>query len=225
MAARIRLFLLKLLTISSVTLLFVQTQAVAEEEKTSPLNIQSEQLIQPEIQRREVKLAAIDNENFEASAFFGVLSVEDFGANPVIGARLAYHINEDLFVEAALAHSKAGQTSYERLSGGPGLLSDADREILYYNISLGFNLLPGEAFLTQKTSFNTALYIIGGMGNTEFAGNDRLTLNIGGGFRLLASDWLALHVDVRNHIFNIDILGEDKTSQNLEVTFGISAFF
>lgn len=225
MAARIRIFLLKLLVASSVTFIFVQTQAIAEEEKASPLNIQSEQLIQPEIQRREVKLAAIDNENFEATAFFGVLSVEDFGANPVIGARLAYHINEDLFVEATLAHSKAGKTSYERLSGGPGLLTSAERQITYYNISLGFNLLPGEAFLTQKTSFNTALYIIGGMGNTEFAGSDRLTLNIGGGFRLLATDWLALHIDVRNHIFNIDILGEDKTSQNLEVSFGVSAFF
>lgn len=225
MAARIRIFLLKLLVASSVTLIFVQTQAIAEEEKASPLNIQSEQLIQPEIQRREVKLAAIDNENFEATAFFGVLSVEDFGANPVIGARLAYHINEDLFVEATLATSKAGKTSYERLSGGPGLLTSSERQITYYNVSLGFNLLPGEAFLTQKTSFNTALYIIGGMGNTEFAGSDRLTLNIGGGFRLLATDWIALHIDVRNHIFNIDILGEDKTSQNLEITFGVSAFF
>ena len=225
MAARIRIFLLKLLVISSVTLIFVQTQAMAEEEKASPLNVQSEQLIQPEIQRREVKLAAIDHENFEVTGFFGVLSVEDFGANAVIGARLAYHINEDLFVEGTIAFSKAGETSYERLSGGPGLLTDDERDITYYNVSLGFNLLPGESFLTQKTSFNSALYIIGGMGNTEFAGKDRLTLNIGGGFRLLATDWLALHIDVRNHIFNMDILGEDKTSQNLEVSFGVSAFF
>lgn len=225
MAARIRIFLLKLFITSSVTFILIQNHVVAEEEKASPLNIQSEQLIQPEIQRREVKLASIDNENFEATAFFGLLSVEDFGANPVIGARLAYHINEDLFVEGTIAHSKASKTSYERLSGGPALLSSEDRQILYYNVSLGFNLLPGEAFLTQKTSFNTALYIIGGMGNTKFAGNDRLTLNIGGGFRLLATDWLALHIDVRNHIFNMDKLGEDKTSQNLEVSFGVSAFF
>jgi outer membrane beta-barrel protein len=90
---------------------------------------------------------------------------------------------------------------------------------------LGFNLLPGEAFLTQKTSFNTALYIIGGIGNTEFGGSDRLTINLGGGFRLLATDWLAFHIDVRDHIFNIDMLGEDKTAHNLEVTFGLSAFF
>ena len=224
MAARILIFLLKFFIAISATLVIVQTQAIAE-EKASPLNVQSEQLIQPEIQRREVKLAAIDSENFEATAFFGLLSVEDFGANFVTGARLAYHINEDLFVEAALAQSKAGKTSYERLSGGPGLLTSAQRQITYYNVSLGFNLLPGEAFLTQKTSFNTALYIIGGMGTTEFGGSDRLTMNLGGGFRLLAADWLAFHIDVRDHIFKIDMLGEDKTANNLEVTFGLSAFF
>lgn len=224
MAGRILLFLLKVLIASSATLIFVQNQAIAIEE-TSPLINQSEQLIQPEIQRREVKLATIDSENFEITGFFGVLSVEDFGTNSVIGARLAYHINEDLFVEVSLGSSEAGKTSYERLSGGPGLLTDKEREILYYNISLGFNLLPGEAFLTQKTSFNTALYIIGGIGNTEFGGSDRLTLNLGGGFRLLATDWLAYHIDVRDHIFNIDMLGEDKTTNNLEVTFGLSAFF
>lgn len=224
MAGRILLFLLKVLIASSATLIFVQNPAIAIEE-TSPLINQSEQLIQPEIQRREVKLATIDSENFEITGFFGVLSVEDFGTNSVIGARLAYHINEDLFVEVSLGSSEAGKTSYERLSGGPGLLTDKEREILYYNISLGFNLLPGEAFLTQKTSFNTALYIIGGIGNTEFGGSDRLTLNLGGGFRLLATDWLAYHIDVRDHIFNIDMLGEDKTTNNLEVTFGLSAFF
>lgn len=222
MATRIRIFLLKLIIASSVTTISLQSQVVAEEVK-APLNVQTEQLIQPEIQRREVKLATIDNENFEASAFIGILSLEDFGSNPVIGARLAYHINEDLFVEGAIGLSEAGESLYERYSGGPTLLSTNDKEVLYYNVSLGFNLLPGEVFLTQNTSFNTALYIIGGVGNTEFAGNDLLTINIGGGFRLLANDWLSLHIDVRDHIFELDIL--NKKSNNLEVTFGISAFF
>ena len=105
------------------------------------------------------------------------------------------------------------------------LLTSAQRELTYINVSLGYNLLPGESFLTRNTSFNSALYIIAGMGSTTFAGSDKLTINIGGGFRLLATDWLAIHIDVRNHIFNIDILAEDKTANNLEVTFGLSAFF
>lgn len=226
MASWLRLFLLNTTSTSVfVLVLFSSANAYALEEKTSPLQTQTEQLIQPEITRRDIELDKIDTEDFEATVFMGLLSVEDFGANSVLGARFAYHINEDMFVEASLGSSTAGQTSYERLSGGTPLLTSSQRNIFYYDISLGYNLLPGESFLTQKTSFNSAIYIIGGIGSTTFAGADRLTLNVGGGFRLLATDWLAVHVDVRNHIFNIDILAEDKTANNLEVTFGVSAFF
>ena len=227
MASWFRLFLLGNIVRSIIfsLALLVSANSFAEEEKTAPLKIESEQLIQPEITRRDVELDKIDTEDFEATLFAGILSVEDFGANSVVGARFAYHINEDIFIEASLAQSQAGQTSFERLSGGTPLLTSSQRDITYYNISLGYNLLPGESFLTRKTSFNSALYLIAGMGNTTFAGSEKLTINIGGGFRLLATDWLALHIDVRDHIFNIDILAEDKTAHNLEVTFGVSAFF
>ena len=196
------------------------------EETVAPLEIKSEQLIQPEITRRDIKLDKIDTEDFEATIFAGLLSIEDFGANPIYGARFAYHINEDIFFEVALATSNGSETSYERISGLPlPIITDSERTLTYYNVSLGYNLLPGESFLTRNTSFNSTVYVIAGMGNTTFAGADRLTINVGGGFRLLATDWLALHIDVRDHIFNIDILAEDKTANNLEVTFGVSAFF
>ncbi|MCW9032023.1 MAG: outer membrane beta-barrel domain-containing protein [Gammaproteobacteria bacterium] len=226
MASWLRRFLLKTVYRTVFTLvLFSSASLHAEEEQTAPLKIQTEQLIQPEIERRTVELSNIDTEDFEVTGFVGVLSIEDFGANAVMGVRLAYHLNEDIFIEGSLAKSKAGQTSYERLSGGTPLLTAAQREVLYYNVSIGYNLLPGESFLTRNTSFNSTVYLIAGVGNTTFAGSDKLTINMGGGFRLLATDWLALHIDVRNHIFNIDILAEDKTANNLEVTFGLSAFF
>lgn len=224
MASRIRLFLLKVVITSAVSVIFFSSAVNATDETISPLKTQSEQLIQPELHRRKVELADIDTEDFEVSVYTGLLSVEDFGVKPVLGVRLAYHINEDLFVEGAFAKSEAGKTSWERISGGALLFND--RNITYYNVSLGFNILPGEAFLTRKHAFNTALYIIGGFGSTSFAGDDRLTINFGGGFRILTTDWLAIHVDVRDHLFNInDVLGEDKMANNLEVTFGVSAFF
>ncbi|MCW8901040.1 MAG: outer membrane beta-barrel domain-containing protein [Gammaproteobacteria bacterium] len=225
MASWFRRFLLKAIHSVAFTVIVFSSVNINAEEQTAPLQIQTEQLIQPEIERRTVILDKIDTEDFEATAFMGVLSIEDFGANAVMGIRLAYHLNEDIFIEGSLAKSKAGQTSYERLSGGTPLLTAAQREVLYYNVSIGYNLLPGESFLTRNTSFNSTVYLIAGVGNTTFAGSDKLTINMGGGFRLLATDWLALHIDVRNHIFNIDILAEDKTANNLEVTFGLSAFF
>ena len=227
MASWLRRFLLKIIGTSVFVVVVFSSAAIQAEEKSSPLEIKSEQLIQPEIDRRDVDLSKIKSEDFEITAFSGLLSVEDFGANSVVGARFAYHVNDDIFIETTYANSKAGQTSYERLSGGLPLLTAEQRKIIMYNISLGYNLLPGESFLTRNTSFISALYIVAGMGSTTFAGADRLTLNIGGGFRLLATDWMAIHVDVRNHIFNMErqYVGVDKTANNLEVTLGVSVFF
>ena len=225
MASWLRCILLNTVYYAVFPLTLLVSALSYAEDKTAPIQIESEQLIQPDISRRTIKLNYIDTEDFEATVFTGLLSVEDFGVNTVVGARIAYHINEDIFIEGSLAKSNTTKTSYERLSGGTSLLTATQRELTYYDVSLGYNLLPGESFLTRNTSFNSAIYIVAGAGNTTFAGSDRLTLNIGGGFRLLATDWLAFHLDVRNHIFNIDILAEDKTANNLEVTVGLSAFF
>ncbi len=182
-------------------------------------------VIEPEVYRREVHEAKIDSENFEATAFTGLMSVEDFGVNNVIGARLAFHVSEGFFFEASIGQTKTTETSYERLSGAVELLTDEERVLSYYNLSVGYNLLPGEAFLTQKLAFNTAFYLIGGIGSTTFAGDDRYTINYGFGYRFLATDWMAVHADMRNHVFDMELLGEKRSTNNIEMSFGLSIFF
>jgi len=184
-----------------------------------------EQVIKPEIERRDIKRTGIDTENFELGLFAGTLSVEDFGANLVYGARLGYHVTEDVFTELSLAQSDTGKTSFERLSGNIQLLDNSDRKLTYYNVSFGFNLLPGESFIGSKYAFTSALYLIGGIGSTRFGGNDALTWNFGAGYRLLLTDWLALRLDAREHIFDQTLLGQRQTNHNLEFTGGISVFF
>jgi outer membrane beta-barrel protein len=183
------------------------------------------QAIEPALERRQITAAAIDTENLEFGIFGGIISIEDFGAQPVYGLRLAYHVSEDLFLEAAYGRSKAGETSYESLSGNVQLLTDDERTFSYYNLSVGYNLLPGEVFFGSRWAFNTAVYVIGGIGSTSFADDKHFTFNAGFGYRLLATDWLALHLDVRDHIFNSDLLGKDKTTHNLELHGGITVFF
>jgi outer membrane beta-barrel protein len=185
----------------------------------------SEPVIKPDIERRSITEADIDSEDFEAGMFVGVMSIEDFGSNVVYGARLAYHITEDFFTEAAIGRTKADKTSFENLSGGAEILSDSQRELTYYNISLGYNILPGEAFIGKGHAYNSALYVIAGVGNTDFADDNHFTVNVGAGYRFLLNDWIALHADFRDHIFDSDLLGKDKTTHNLEATAGISFFF
>ena len=157
--------------------------------------------------------------------FFGLLSVEDFGTNAVYGATLAYHVSESFFIEGAYGVSDTEETAFERLSGGAPLLTDDQRQFSYYNVSLGFNILPGEPFLTRNRAFNTSFYFIAGLGSTDFAGDNHFTVNFGFGGRVFPNDWLALRLDDRDFMFDIDILGQQKTTHNLQGTLGITIFF
>ena len=82
-------------------------------------------VVDPTVKRRKIKTPQIKHSNFEIGPYIGTFSVEDFGVNPVYGARLAYHISEDFFAEAMIGRTNAGLTSYERLSGGAQLLTSS----------------------------------------------------------------------------------------------------
>jgi outer membrane beta-barrel protein len=183
------------------------------------------QVIDPQVERREIKEPKIDREDFEAGGYVGIMSIEDFGSNVVYGVRLAYHVTEGFFVEGTVGQTEGGLTSFEVLSGGAPIISDDERTLTYYNLNLGYNLLPGEGFIGEGRAYNTNFYLIAGLGSTSFAGDDRFTVNFGAGFRFLFTDSIALHVDFRDHLFDIDILGEDKTAHNLEGHLGVTVFF
>jgi outer membrane beta-barrel protein len=182
-------------------------------------------VIEPDIERRDVEPAKIDTEDFEIGVYAGTLSVEDFGVNTVVGAHFSYHITENLFLDVGAGMSETSQTSFEVLSGAAQLLTDSERDYSYYNLSLGYNLLPGEGFIGRNRAINTAVYVIGGVGKTDFGGDDRFTLNVGLGLKLMPLDWMAVHADVRDYIFDNDLLGQEKTTHNLEARIGVSFFF
>ena len=140
-------------------------------------------IIDPQVERREIQRARIDTEDFEIGAYVGMLSIEDFESNVVYGARLAYHLTEDFFLEGTVGQSRAGRTSYENLSGSADLLTDDERDYTYYALSLGWNALPGEIFIGKNRAYNTAFYLVAGIGSTTFAGDDRFTVNGGFGYR------------------------------------------
>jgi len=182
-------------------------------------------VIEPDVERREIEVPKIDTEDFEVGILAGQISVEDFGVNTVAGGRFAYHVTEGFFVELAAGRADTELTSFERLSGAAQLLTEDDRQYSYYNVSLGYNIFPGEHFIGKNRAMNTETYVIGGVGKTTFAGDDRFTINFGMGMRVMPLDWLAVHGDIRDHVFDIDLLGQEKTSHNLEATLGVTFFF
>lgn len=197
---------------------YAQSEEEAEEEEV-------ESLIQPQIERETFDESLIDSEDFEISIFSGMLSIEDFGVNSVTGFKIAYHISEDYFVQAALGESTASETSFEVLSGGAPLLSDDERNLEFYQVNFGYNLFPGEAFLSKSTTLNNAFYIIAGLGNTDFAGDERHTVNYGFGYRILFFDAFSFNVDLRDHLFDMDVFGEKVATHNIEYSLALGWYF
>jgi outer membrane beta-barrel protein len=181
------------------------------------------QVIQPEIDRRQLRIPRIDTEDFEIGAYFGLLSVEDFGAQPVYGVRLAYHVTEDFFVEGMYGKSTISDQALCDL--GLCLFPNREEELTYYALSVGYNLLPGEIFIGRRTAMTSAVYLLAGVGNTSFINEDHFTVNIGMGIRVLPVDWLALHFTMRDHLFESDILGKKEVKNNFELAFGLSVYF
>jgi outer membrane beta-barrel protein len=182
-------------------------------------------IVEPQVNRREVKVPKIKAKDFEVGGYFGALSIQDFGTNSVYGVRGAYHVSEDIFLEGYVARSKAGTTSLEDVFPNVTVVSDAGRHFTYYDIDLGYNVLPGEIFLGRGRAFNSQLYVTVGMGDVKFAEKDQFALNFGVGERLVITDWLALHIDFRDHIFETDLTGRTKNVNNLEATVGLTTFF
>jgi outer membrane beta-barrel protein len=195
------------------------TEVVAEEPQGEP------SIVEPQVTRRAIKTPHIKAKDFELGAYYGVLSIQDFGTNPLYGVRAAYHVSEDIFLEGFLARSKAGTTSLEDVFPNITVVSDSGRRFTYYDLDVGYNVLPGEIFLGRGRAFNSALYVMVGMGDVKFADKDQFALNFGVGERLLINDWLALHVDVRDHIFETNLTGRTKNVDNIEATLGFTIFY
>ena len=182
-------------------------------------------VIEPQVERRKIKVPKIKSHNVELGGYYGEISIEDFGAAPVSGLRFDYHVTEDFFFEANYARAKGGKTSFETLGGNVQLLTDDERRFTYYNLSLGYNFLPGEVFLGRNRAMTSGFYLVGGIGSVKFAGDQNFTVNFGAGFHVLPTDWLAIHIEAQDLVFKSDLLGVERLKNNLTAHVGATVFF
>jgi outer membrane beta-barrel protein len=188
-----------------------------------------EQVIQPQIDRRTVTVPKISARDIEFGVFAGMLNIESFGSNPVYGGRLAYHVTEDIFLEGTYAQSTVSDAAFQ--TNGIKIFSTTSPsvqsvDLTYYNLSVGVNLFPGELFIGRGRAMTSAVYLVGGIGNTSFDRIDNITYNIGIGIRIVPRDWLSLRIEMRDYLFASDLLAnENKMTNNIELTFGLSGLF
>ena len=179
----------------------------------------------PQVDRRDVQPPRFPSNDFEIGAFVGTYATQNFGTSSVYGVRVGYAITEDFFVAGArTAAPQVSDESFRQILPG-GIFASDSETLSYYNLSVGYNVLPGEVFIGANRALASALYVIGGIGSTDFNDQTRQTINIGLGARVFLKDSFSLQVDVRDHIYSLDLLGKSENTQNLELTFGFSFFF
>lgn len=212
------------LTLLRTLLLATATLACTAHAIAADATESTEQVIVPGVTRRDVKVPRFPSNDFEVGAFVGTYSTQNFGASTVSGLRLGYHITEDFFAEGVYAQTQVSDANYRQILPGGVFASEAEK-LSYYNLSVGYNVLPGEVFTGTKHAWPFSLYVIGGVGSTSFNEQRRATFNFGSGMRVFFNDNISMQFDARDHIFSLDILGKNQTTQNLELSVGLTASF
>lgn len=184
----------------------------------------SNQPVVPAVDRREVRLPRFPSNDFELGVFGGVYATQNFGSSLAGGVRLAYHLSEDWFVEASLGRTTVSDDAFKRVLPG-GVFSPGDEKLQSMDLSVGVNVLPGEVFFGRDRAMPSTLYVVGGVGTTRFNAQRQQTINLGVGMKVFLADWMAVRMDMRDHVFSLDLLGKRESTHNLQLSLGASFLF
>jgi outer membrane beta-barrel protein len=191
-------------------------------QSSAPRN--NDQVVIPQVDRRDIEKPKFPSNDFEVGLFTGTYATQNFGSSWVYGARIGYHITEDFFVEGVYAQTKVSDELFRQILPG-GIFATDKEKLAYYNFSVGYNFLPGEIFIGGRFARPSQFYVVGGVGSTKFADQRKPTFNFGFGYRLYLADWIALQLDLRDHVFSLDLLGKRQSTQNVELTGGLTVYF
>lgn len=207
------------------TALFLAASALpAFAQSTQPQQAPAEPVVVPQVDRRDVRVPKYPSNDVEIGLYTGVYATENFGTSWVYGARVGYHLTEDFFVQGVYAQTKVSDESFRQILPG-GIFESKTQKLNYYNLSVGYNILPGEVFLFSSRARPSQFYIIGGVGSTKFVDQRKPTFNAGFGFKVFITDYASWQLDLRDHIFTLDLLGKSRSTQNVELTTGLSFYF
>lgn len=198
---------------------FQSNVAYAAEEESEAI-----QVIGSDVKPMEVKQAKIDTEYFELGGFAGLITIDGAGSEFLYGVSGSFHATEDYFLQFNFGATEIGRTFAEDLLNSNML---TDRDYLFYNLSVGYNLFPGETFFSKNRTYNSTFYVVAGAGNTNFDGSDNFTVVLGTGYRVVLSDYMTLNLDYRDQIFSSSAYGssEKERLHNFSFTTGLTFFF
>ena len=169
------------------------------------------------------KNADIDTEYFDVGIFTGLLNIEDFNSELVTGLNMTFNANEDFFIQFNYLQADASLSSFELSQGA--LFAGSDRDFIHFDFLLGYNLFLGEHFMADTNTRLSSMYLVGGVGDTEFGGEQSFTYTVGLGYQVALQRNILVRIDFRDYIYKTNIIGENNSTHNTQLTAGVSFLF
>jgi len=163
---------------------------------------------------------SVNREFFELGVNAGVLNIEDFGSEYSLGANLLFHATEDFFLQFNYLQADTGLSSFEQSQGK--LFDDEDRTFSHFDLLVGYRLFQAEFFPREGVAKISSLYLVGGVGDTDFGGEAAFTYTFGAGYEIGISRSFILRFDYRHYMYRSNLLGKDKETHNGGFMVGIN---
>lgn len=169
----------------------------------------------------------VNSELFDIGVVAGVMNIEDFPAEYLIGANVTFKASEYFFLQYNYVQADVSKSSFEEADAGATFDLGSDRSFSHYDLLIGYNLFQGEFFVGDGDPHFTSLYLVGGIGDTDFGGEENFTYTIGLGYQIEFRRKYVLRFDYRDYIYETSlIVGGDKTSSNnVQMSVGLGYLF
>ncbi len=166
----------------------------------------------------------IESEFLEFGASVGVINIEDFPSEYTTGLNLTFRATEDLFLQVnVMLASDVELSSAEKDQGA--FFADEDRDFLHYDMLVGYNIFQGEFFTSNTQANLSTLYMVGGVGETEFGNESNFTYTLGLGYKVAFNRRYIMNIDIREYIYESSLIAEDDATVATHMTVGFSYLF
>jgi outer membrane beta-barrel protein len=161
----------------------------------------------------------------ELTLFGGYYVSDQFDGTFILGGEYAYHLIEQLAVQASFGWSRFRSSVAAKLEAdrGVAVLPPDDRVFLVFG-DLVWTPLHGKANLFAGTILHFDLYGSLGGGLVDSSTSLGAAGRAGLGLKVYVARGLAVRLDVRDHVYRQQVLATEQWVQDVTVTLGLSLF-
>jgi outer membrane beta-barrel protein len=159
----------------------------------------------------------------ELTAWGGYYVSDLFDGTYTFGGAYAYHMTEDLAVEASGGYTRLASSGGPELERTFAVLQNKPRRELLFDADLVY--APAHAKMRLGGSItHLDLYVAAGAGVVDSVLSSDLAANAGFGLKFFLGRAVAVRVDVRDHLYRQELLARKVFVNDLTTTLGVSLF-